>query len=161
MRSYFEAFIETNTTVQSDFDFDARCWNYSIFYFRNYVHAWAVGSVIVPHMHATLTFRTAVRLVWFTAGRKLAILFFLLHLHPSDLSLSLYTYSMPGRSLFPLLFSQLHQVSMLLFINRGEVHQRLAVGNDRTSDGVNFLAGAQISFHAIIILVPVFPLKPI
>ena len=25
VRSYFEAFIETNTTVQSDFDFDARC----------------------------------------------------------------------------------------------------------------------------------------
>ena len=24
VRSYFEAFIKTNTTVQSDFDFDAR-----------------------------------------------------------------------------------------------------------------------------------------
>ena len=73
VRSCFEAFIETNTTVQSDFDFDARCWNYSIFYLQNYVHACAVGSVIVPHMHATLTVRTAVRLVWFTAGRKLAV----------------------------------------------------------------------------------------
>ena len=31
------------------------------------------NSVIVPHMHATLTVRTAVRPVWFTANCKLAV----------------------------------------------------------------------------------------
>ena len=34
MRSYFEAFIETNTLVQSDFDFDGWFKNYNFFRFK-------------------------------------------------------------------------------------------------------------------------------
>jgi len=52
VRSYFEAFIKINTTVQSDFNFDARFLNYNIFIFEIMCMHVLFSSLIVSHMHA-------------------------------------------------------------------------------------------------------------
>ena len=52
VRSCFEAFIETNTPVQSDFDFDAQCWNYDLFYFEIMRMDVLFFYLVAPHAHA-------------------------------------------------------------------------------------------------------------
>ena len=56
VRFCFEAFIETNTSVQSDFEFDARCWNYDIFYFEIMcMHVFFFLFLPLTYMHTPLT----------------------------------------------------------------------------------------------------------
>ena len=58
VRSCFEAFIETNTHVQSDFDFDARYWNYDPFYFKIISTDVPFLYLVDPHVHAQMGGRT-------------------------------------------------------------------------------------------------------
>ena len=68
VRSCFEVFIETNTPVQSDFDFNARCWNYDLFYFEIMcIHAFFFLFLPLKCMHTPLT-GAAVPPVQLTAG---------------------------------------------------------------------------------------------
>ena len=55
MRSCFEAFIEPNTTAQSDVDFDAQFGNNDLFYFEIMHMEVLFLYLVAPHVHAHTT----------------------------------------------------------------------------------------------------------
>ena len=67
VRSCFQAFIETNKSVLSDFDFDARFWNYNLFILKLYA-CMHFFSLLVLHVHAHTSEEAAVPPVQLTAG---------------------------------------------------------------------------------------------
>ena len=69
VRFCFEAFIETNTTVQSDFDFELN-FETMIFLFSKLCACMYFFSLIVSHMHVYTYCQGG---VYFTAGRKLGV----------------------------------------------------------------------------------------
>ena len=62
--SCFEGLLEIDTTVQPDFDFDARCWNYDHFYFEIMcMHAFFL-SLLAYDMHALFSFSPCLSHIW-------------------------------------------------------------------------------------------------
>ena len=69
VRSYFEIFIETNTIVQSNLDFDAQFWNYDLFILKTMCIYAFFSSLFVPHVHMhASTDGTAAQLVLIHGG---------------------------------------------------------------------------------------------